>query len=54
MTWTLKETNAADRRISKLAEEGVTVDMNSHEFRTKLGYNYVEYLTSTQDDEEES
>ena len=52
MTWTLKETSAAERRISKLAEDGVSVDMTSHQFRTKLGYNYVEYLTNIENEEE--
>ena len=52
MTWTLKETTAAERRISKLAEDGVSVDMNSHQFRTKLGYNYIEYLENEEVEEE--
>jgi len=53
MTWILKNTPAAERRVSKLVEQGVNVDMESHSFRSTLGYNYLEVESIIEDDEEE-
>jgi len=53
MTWTLKSNPAAERRVSKLVEDGFEVDMESHAFRSKLGYNYIDYLMYQEEEEEE-
>jgi hypothetical protein len=53
MTWTLKNTVAAERRVNKLVEEGVNVDMESHAFRSQLGYCYLEVESFIEEDEEE-
>lgn len=53
MTWILKNTPAAERRVNKLVEQGVNVDMESHSFRSTLGYNYLEVESIDDEDEEE-
>lgn len=53
MNWTLKNSPAAERRVSKLVENGVEVDMESHVFRTKLGYNYLELASEEFDESDE-
>ena len=53
MTWILKNTPAAERRVNKLVEQGVNVDMESHSFRSTLGYNYLEVESIDDKDEEE-
>lgn len=53
MTWILKNTPAAERRVNKLVEEGITVDMESHSFRSTLGYNYLEVELIEEENEED-
>jgi len=36
--------DAAARRYNKLLDEGVTVDVSTHQGRQLLGYNYLEIL----------
>lgn len=54
MTWILKNTPAAERRVNKLVEQGVNVDMESHSFRSTLGYNYLEVESIVEEEEEVS
>jgi len=42
--WTIKMNDAAARRYNKLLDEGVTVDVSTHQGRQLLGYNYLEIL----------
>lgn len=51
MTWILKSTPAAERRVNKLVEMGVNVDIENHSFRSLLGYNYLEVDTYIEEDE---
>lgn len=53
MTWILKNTPAAERRVNKLVEQGINVDMESHSFRSTLGYNYLEVESIDDDGDEE-
>lgn len=53
MTWTLKTNPAAERRITKITEQGIEVDMESHSFRSQLGYNYIDYVTYQEEDDQD-
>ncbi len=52
MTWILKNNQAAERRVNRLVEQGVIVDMEEHSFRSKLGYNYLEQQSEEESDDE--
>ncbi len=42
--WTIKMNEAAAQRYNKLQDEGVTVDITTHQGRQQFGYNYLELV----------
>ena len=48
--WTTKLNNATARRIDKLAEDGVQINVNTHEGRKVIGYNYLELVSDDADE----
>lgn len=48
--WTTKMNEATNRRLDKLAEQGVKIDTATHTGRSQIGYNYLEVVMEEDDE----